>query len=302
MAVKKTTKQFISEAISTHSDFYDYSETIYLGSNKKVSVICPEHGKFTNEANGHLKGHGCLKCGVSRKANKLRFTNEKFITKAKKIHGDKYDYSKVKYNTTNDKVVIVCPIHGEFNQSPKGHLSGRECSKCGYLVASSGKSKDTDFFIKKAMLTHGDKYDYSSSRYVASHEKIKIKCNKHKTFFYQIPANHLRGAGCPSCGKSVNRSKGEIELANFISRYVPIEVSNRSILGNLELDIIIPSKMMAVEYNGNYWHREEHVGKGYHENKTKRAKEEGYQLIHIWEDDYKKDKNTIHKRILSMIL
>ena len=60
-----------------------------------------------------------------------RLTKEEFIEKARQVHGDKYDYSKVEYKNNKTKICIVCPIHGEFWQRPNDHLNGRGCDKCG---------------------------------------------------------------------------------------------------------------------------------------------------------------------------
>ena len=54
-----------------------------------------------------------------------------FVEKAKRVHGDKYDYSKVEYKRNNKKVCIICPIHGEFWQTPSCHLQGQGCNSCG---------------------------------------------------------------------------------------------------------------------------------------------------------------------------
>ena len=62
-----------------------------------------------------------------------QLTTDKFIKKAKTIHGNKYDYSKVKYVNNHTKVCIICPIHGEFWQTPMKHLIGRGCPKCGSI-------------------------------------------------------------------------------------------------------------------------------------------------------------------------
>ena len=90
-----------------------------------------------------------------------KITTEDFIKKAKKIHGDKYDYSKVIYEHGKKKVCIICPEHGEFWQSPHSHVTGKSgCPSC------AGNRKVTmDVFLEKAKKIHGDKYDYSKVLY-----------------------------------------------------------------------------------------------------------------------------------------
>ena len=123
--------------------------------------------------------------------------NIKFIKKAKEIHGDKYDYSKVEYKNSNTKVCIICPEHGEFWQLPYHHLHGCGCSKC----RSKKMTLTTEEFIERAKEIHGDKYDYSKTEYVDNKTKICIICPIHGEF-WQIPLNHLQNKGCPYCGKT----------------------------------------------------------------------------------------------------
>ena len=125
-----------------------------------------------------------------------KLTTQEFIEKAQRIHNNKYDYSKCNYTGTYSKVIIVCPIHGEFEQTPVLHLQGQECPKC----AHRSYKLTTKEWIQKAIEVHGDKYDYSQSSYVDSKTKIKIICPIHGEF-WQLPNNHLRTNGCPKCGK-----------------------------------------------------------------------------------------------------
>jgi len=91
----------------------------------------------------------------------LKSTTEEFIEKAKKINGDKYDYSKVDYNNSKEKVTIICKIHGDFFQTPSGHLKGDGCKKCATETTAEKNKSNTFDFIEKAKKIHGDKYDYS---------------------------------------------------------------------------------------------------------------------------------------------
>ena len=91
--------------------------------------------------------------------SRRKLTTEQFIEKAKKIHGDKYDYSKVEYINNRTKVCIICPIHGEFWQIANSHLQGEGCKECGMELKAKNKTLTTDKFIEKAKKIHGDKYD-----------------------------------------------------------------------------------------------------------------------------------------------
>ena len=92
-------------------------------------------------------------------------TTEEFIQDAIKVHGDRYDYSKVEYINNRTKVTIICKVHGKFTQLPPSHLTGKGCSKCGRLICGKKLTMDCKLFIKKAKEVHGDKYDYSKVEY-----------------------------------------------------------------------------------------------------------------------------------------
>lgn len=195
---KKDTEWFVEMAKSVHGNKYDYSKSIYKGVGEKVEIICPEHGAFWQRAGHHLSGNGCKKCGCEQAGEKLKMGTKEFISKSISIHGDSYDYSKVEYIDNRTKVCIICPIHGEFWQTPSNHLRGQGCPKCGDELVSRNRRSSTEEFIQKAQVIHGYKYDYSIAEYVTCHTKVKIICPEHGVF-EQTPNSHLRGNGCPKC-------------------------------------------------------------------------------------------------------
>ena len=199
-----TTEDFIKKAHEVHGDKYDYSKVEYVKSSEPICIICPEHGAFWQTPNAHLSGKNCPKCvgGVKK-------TTEDFIVKAREVHGDKYDYSKVEYVNNHTPIIIICSEHGEFEQKPSHHLRGRGCSKC----AKSGIKMNTDDFIAKAKEVHGDKYDYSKVNYINAQTKVCIICPEHGEF-EQTPNSHLNGNGCLRC----SRPNGNISLSEFLSK------------------------------------------------------------------------------------
>lgn len=143
-----------------------------------------------------------------------------FIVKANKKHNNKYDYSLVNYTGKKNKITIICPIHGSFEQKASLHLEGRGCRTCNTKIKGQQRRKTTDAFLKQAKEIHGDKYDYSKSIYVSAFTKIKIICHLHGEF-EQEPSSHIRGFGCKKCasvlngfGKSkwVERGKGKLGI------------------------------------------------------------------------------------------
>lgn len=141
------------------------------------------------------------------------FTQEEIINKFISIHGDKYDYSKIIYTNMKTKVTIICPIHGEFQQTPKDHIHKKlGCPKCGKHPVIDLKS-----FIEKASTIHENYYSYSKASYVSSKTPLIITCPKHGDFT-QDPSSHLQGQGCPKCTKYRKRYTTEsfIKEANII--------------------------------------------------------------------------------------
>ena len=208
-----TTESFIQKAHEVHESKYDYSKVEYKGIFEKVCIICPEHGEFWQTPNNHLNNkRGCPKCGVKAVWDKRgRITTESFIQKARNIHGDKYDYSKVEYINSQTKVCIICPEHGEFWQAPSKHLSGQGCSKCGVKAVWDKRGRiTTESFIQKAHEVHEGKYDYSKSNFTRKDIKLCIICPEHGEF-WQTPSKHLNGQGCPKCQGKNRTTKEFIE-------------------------------------------------------------------------------------------
>ena len=134
MGRRLTTESFIEKAKEIHGDKYDYSKVNYVNSRTNICIICPKHGEFWQRPDLHLDKHGCPLCGFESTADYNRLNTDEFIKKAREIHGDKYDYSKVDYKDSKTKVCIICPEHGEFWQKPNDHLSRKfGCHKCGWI-------------------------------------------------------------------------------------------------------------------------------------------------------------------------
>lgn len=145
-----------------------------------------------------------------------KLTTEEFIEKARKVHGDKYDYSKVDYKTTHEKVVITCKKHGDFEQSPSSHLYGNGCPKCKAEKSNETLKATYDDIIKKFKEAHGDKYVYQDNfNFENMHSKIKITCPIHGEFIQEINS-HIMGRGCPKCSKKFMNTEYFIECSNKI--------------------------------------------------------------------------------------
>jgi len=213
MKSENKTDIFIEKAKKIHGDQYDYSQINYVNNRTKIKIICPVHGAFLQIPYNHLKKRqGCTHCGRERSNNAKRKTVDTFIKEARKVHGGKYDYSKVEYKGTNIGVVIICPIHGEFEQTPHNHLANHGCLKCGIERTTLSQTSNTEEFIERSKKLHGDIYDYSKVNYVSSGTKVEIICSVHGSFF-QVPTTHLIPRGCEKCGyiKTANTQRSNKE-------------------------------------------------------------------------------------------
>ena len=204
VAKQSNTKEFVDKAILKHGNKYDYSHVVYVKAKEKVEIICPIHGVFYQSPCNHLSGKGCPECKteIIKKYNHNKIDNTSFIKRAKEVHGNKYVYDKINYIKNNIKICITCPKHGDFWQTPNGHLQGQGCPTCGVENRNLPFHRTTKWFVENAIKIHGDKYDYSECNYVNGHEKVRIICKKHGAF-EQTAYSHLQGQGCPLCNGNI---------------------------------------------------------------------------------------------------
>ena len=222
-----------------------------------------------------------------------RLTTEEFIKKAKEVHGDKYNYSKTVYIKNREKIKIICPIHGEFEQSPKNHLNGFNCPFCGNISRSISQKTNKEEFIKKAKNIFPN-YDYSLVDYKNEHSKIKVICPEHGVF-YKILNDLLNGFGCPECSR--NRYKGEEKIKDFLQKNNILFERNKKFagLGKKSYDFYLQKENLLIEYNGKQHYKftprfqktEQDFHKQKHNDWLKRkfARDNGYKLLTIpyWE-------------------
>lgn len=155
-------------------------------------------------------------------------------------------------------------------------------------------------FIERAQEKFKDRYDYSEIEYAHSKDKIKILCKEHNYFFFQRPNDHLSGyIGCPKCSGS-GFSKAEKEVVEWLRDVYDGEIAEntRSIIAPKELDIYLPEKNFAIEYNGLYWHSGERIDKRTHLDKTISCREKGIKLFHIFSDEWEYKRDIVKSMIL----
>ena len=316
--IKERQADFIRRAKEVHpNENIDYSEVIYINNRTPVKLIDHdlddngnEYGEFWQTPSNHLKGQSHPLKKHKKISTPQRLTREDFITRAKAIHkNENLDYSEVNYINMHTKVKIIShnikpdgSEYGEFWQEPIVHLKGCTHPEIGKIKQIKARTLSQEEVIKRCKKVHEKaNYDYSQVNYINNRTKIKIICNacnskgiKHGAFEIS-PDNFMAGKGCPRCGN--NLSIAEDEIIEYIKGLLPstkIIHNDRTILEGKELDIYLPEKRIAIEYNGLKWHSEEY-GKDryYHLNKTLECEKKGVNLIHIFEDEY-----ILHKEIV----
>lgn len=241
-----STLTFIEKAKRVHGDVYDYTNTKYVRLHTPVDIICRKHGLFSQTPNTHIHSKsGCPECGGVK-----RHTTKSFIEKSALLHNHKYDYTNVSYTNNKTKVVIVCPNHGTFLQTPSDHLMGYGCNKC----AEDKGRMSLDDFISKARTIHGDLYDYTKTLYVNTSTKLTITCPKHGDFLVS-PNSHLsHSSGCKKC----KNSRGENQIYVWLKNHNFTDfVAEKSFDGcvspkniKLRYDFYIPSHNLLIEFDG----------------------------------------------------
>jgi len=273
---------FIEKSNIKHNYKYDYSLVNYQTTNQKVKIICKDHGIFEKTPKNHINGQGCKSC--------LKITTEKFIKISNLKHNNKYDYSLTKYKHSLKNVIIICPIHGVSEQLPTSHLRGNGCQECGKL------GYNNDEYINIVNLKHNYKYNYDELVYKGSSEKINIICPIHGKF-KQRSSDHIKGHGCSKCGDKYGIKENKwLDSFNVKQRQVRI--------GKYIVDGYDTLTNTIYEFNGDFWHGNPNVynsldinrvskktfGELYENtiNKEKELISLGYNVISIWESEYRK--------------
>lgn len=301
MSKTLTKEQALQRVIEIHGDNYDLSKFNYIDTKSKVTLGCKEHGFFEITFNKiTTRKSGCQKCGMIKPSVTNIRSLEDVLSESKVKHNNFYDYSKViEYKGRKNKHIITCPIHGDFEQTFDAHLSGKGCVKCGHKKTTEVTKITQEQAIDTFKKAHGDKYDYSLVEYTVSADKINIICKTHGVF-NQKANNHSQGAGCPNCVSSV--SKAELEIREFLEQYENVSYNRRDLLtSKKELDIVIDSKKIAVEYNGVYYHSDLFIDSNYHIEKTKDCNKSGLRLVHIFEDEWTYKKDIVKSRLLNIL-
>lgn len=245
---QKTQEMFINEANKKFNGRCDYTFGNYVNMHTPMTMYCPIHKHFTQKPMDHLKSkYGCPKCGISTIGDSRKMSHIDFKIKAKKIHGDNYDYNNINYIGYDIPMDIYCNVHKvTFSQKPSTHLQGKGCPICAKEKHKLSHTKTESTFLEQSLNKHGDRYDYSKVKYTHTNSKVSVKCRVHGIFEIR-PSKHLEGVGCPKC----SISKGELSIVNYLDKNNIQYVREYRLDGyKYRYDFYLPQYSTFIEYHG----------------------------------------------------
>lgn len=314
-------EEFVVRARAKHGDKFQYIQSSYTGIRDKLKLICQVHGEVEMSGISHcISKTGCPKCRFTSQAQSKTITHEEFLQKSKELHGDKYDYSKSIYENGKTYIIIICKVHGEFQQKGNKHMSGAGCRKCADDKHANKLRKTTEDYIAEAKATWGDLYDYSLVKYTHIHNKVQIIYKVHG-IFEKIAGDHIKARqGCQQC-KPKKHSKLGIEWLNYMKVRDNCSIQHNEnserdgehrIKNSLyHADGYCDETNTIYEFYGSYWHGDPkiynseklnaHNGKSFGElyqntlKKIEHCWENGYIVKECWESEWKKGVRAVKK-------
>ena len=296
-----TKELFVYKANLVHNNSYLYDRFNYVDKRTKGIIFCPKHNvEFQQTPAKHLIGQGCPKCRYEKSAASKTKTTEEFVEEANKIWGERWIYTDTEYKKGQEKVSIICPIHGKFWMTPNNHIhktNPQGCPQCGKESSINSRTMTFSEFVEVASKVHNNKYKYVESEFTKASDMVGIICPIHGKF-YQRGVNHTcLQQGCPKC--SNQQSLSEEEIALFLNEIIPnaeIQQRNRKIINPYELDIVIPSYNLAIEYNGLVWHSDKFTKKDMEKKKIVSTEDFVNKARGIFGEYYDYSKTDISKK------
>ena len=299
-------------------DMFDYSKAIFVNMHTRLTLICKKGHEFNTEPEVHLREGslgGCVDCAKSLCKERKSYTQQEWIELASNKHNKLYNYEKVKYISSQKNITIICPLHGDFEQTPASHLRGAGCNKCAINKKIKIRLYKKDDFVKifeECSIVHSNKYTYSNIFRKNGYLFIEIICKKHGTFSQRYD-HHKRGHGCFKC--IINYSKPQVEWLNYLSvtsdyiQHAQNEGEFQIPTTNMYADGYEPTKNNIYEFQGDFWHGNPAVFNGDEinprtgttylslykktKNKIEKLKGLGYNVYEMWESDWEKGKKAI---------
>jgi len=269
----------------------------YKNCMTRLKYVCPNgHIGETTYKSFHIH-HACKQCSDKKAGEKAWKDRKRTIEEVRKIFENRgFKLLSTEYINNKQKLEYICS-EGHYGRiTLNSFLSGGGCRICSQTRRSSEQRLPAEL-VKKGFANAGyillDEYEDSKSKVTLlcpKGHRIKMRWN-----------DFQQGHRCPICAKLI--SGEEIELTNTIKKHFPdLKSRDRQLISPYELDIVIPSKNVAIEYCGIYWHSEQQgKDKNYHLNKLRLCNELGYNLITVFSDEYINKKDVVISRILNKL-
>ena len=308
-------EEIFTRAAGVHASKYSYPAPTapYKNSRSKLAIVCPEHGKFSQEAATHLAGGGCPICAQAQRIRSCTLPYAETLHLATEVHANKFSYGEVEASRgRRRRLLVICPTHGEFLQDMDRHLRGDGCRRCAREALRVSQSFNFAQTLQGIKDVHGDRYTVLTTpdTFLGFPKKVSMYCaepwknGRPHGEFLALPNNLSRGQGCPACARKL--SKGEAEVRAFIESlgFETIKARKDTFpqLERQEFDIYIEKLSLAIEFNGIIWHSER-FGKprDYHLKKTELAKTLGIRLIHLFEDEWFHQQELVKQRLRAIL-
>lgn len=249
MSLEKRTANFFKKLYTVHGDKYDTVNVNYVNNTTEIELICATHGKFNITPMSLLAGGNCQKCGYEKraKANNTFGSIEELEEELHRVHNHKFKYI-IKSASVNHQISVICPIHGLYETQAYIHLTSG-CRKC-FNASEKSLKRTTEEYIFEAKQIHGNRFDYSLTKYNGVKNTIDIICYKHGVFT-QNAGEHLYGNGCSKCSSS----KGENKIIEFLNNAKIDFIFQKSFnqlksKKKLRYDFFIPTANTIIEFDG----------------------------------------------------
>lgn len=270
------------------------------GKREKIICECPVHGRYEALVGTILKGKGfCKKC-----CHKKIMPLSEYVERLEDRYGGSITLME-EYKNLSSTVSFRCNKCGNtFKRKAGVMLHGTFCEPCPFCSKekqSLNARKTNEEFKEDVIRLYGeDAFDLSMTEYTTSDKKVSLKCNECGRTF-EIEANSLlQGHGCPY--HNVNSSLKEKEIAEYIkSKGFEVLQNGRTVLDGKELDIYVPERKLAIEFDGVFWHNENNKDRDYHLLKTEACERKGIRLVHVFEDEWASKRHVWESMIDNLL-
>jgi len=306
MPKKQTHEEYINYLLTEYPYKVDVSLVKYVNSATKVHLICLEcktnFFPTPQDTKKKPRPSGCPTCGRAKTQEML---NSRIVTpdileaRFREKHGNKFEYDWSTYTTLHSRMKMYCPSHEWVYTTPSNHEQGADCWFCGIETRSVSHTVTYEEAIIRSRLRHGDTYEYTEEGYTGAKGKLGVICKKHG-LKPQYANDHWSGHGCDECSPTI--SKGQAELCKFLEGLglrIKVEYPLKS---TKRIDVVCLDLGIGFEYDGLWWHCEaNNPEKTYHLRKNIEAEAEGIRLVHIYEDEWIRERERVENWILALV-